>query len=70
MSVQIAATENKNAVRTESRVDEQLFKVGFVVLGLSSCAVGVWAMASLIGGMVASGGPVGLIANWFSAVFG
>ena len=70
MKTQIAAIKTRNAVRTESKVDEQLFKVGFVVIGASSCAIGLWAAASLIGGMVASGGPLALVANWFSAVLG
>jgi hypothetical protein len=36
----------------------------------SACAIGLWAAASLIGGMIASGGPVALVADWFKAVFG
>lgn len=64
------AVKTKNAVRTDDKVDVQISKVGFAVIGLSSCAIGIWAAASLLGGMVASGGPLALIADWFRAVVG
>ncbi len=70
MRTQIAAVKTKNAVGTDSKVEVQISQVGFAVIGLSSCAIGIWAVASLLGGMIASGGPVALIANWFRAVIG
>ena len=70
MKTQLAAIKSRNAGRTESRVDEQIMKVGFSVIGLSSLAIGIWAMASLVGGMVASGGPLALVINWLGAVIG
>lgn len=70
MRTQRTAIKTRNAVRSENKVDEQVYKVGLVVLGLSSCAIGLWAAASLVGGMIASGGPVALIAGWFGAVLG
>ncbi len=70
MRTKIAAVNTKNVARTNDKVDVQIAKVGFAVVGLSSCAVGIWAVASLLGGMVASGGPVALVADWFRAVIG
>jgi hypothetical protein len=70
MKTQIAAIGTKNAVRTDDKVDVQISKVGFAVIGLSSCAIGIWAAASLLGGMIASGGPIALVASWFKAVIG
>ncbi len=70
MRTKIAAVKTKNAARTNDKVDVQVAKVGFTVIGLSSCAIGIWAVASLLGGMVASGGPVALVADWFRAVIG
>lgn len=70
MRTKIAAVNTKNAARTNDKVDVQIAKVGFAVIGLSSCAIGIWATASLVGGMVASGGPVALVADWFRAVIG
>ena len=70
MRTKIAAVTTKNAARTNDTVDVQVAKVGVTVVGLSSCAIGIWAVASLLGGMVASGGPVALVADWFRAVIG
>jgi hypothetical protein len=70
MGTQRVAVKTKSAVRTNDKVDVQVARVGFVVIGISSCAIGLWALASLVGGMVASGGPVALAANWLKAVIG
>ncbi|MFW2367446.1 MAG: hypothetical protein ACN4GW_13595 [Desulforhopalus sp.] len=70
MKNQMTAIKTRNAVKTDGKVDEQILKVGFVSIGVASCALGIWAAASLIGGMVASGGPLALVANWFRAVTG
>lgn len=70
MKTQMTAIKTRNAVKTDGKVDEQILKVGFGAIGVASCALGVWALASLIGGMVASGGPLALVANWFRAVTG
>jgi hypothetical protein len=64
------AIKTRNVTRTDDKVDVQISKVGFAVIGLSSCAIGIWAAASLLGGMIASGGPIALVANWFKAVIG
>jgi hypothetical protein len=64
------AIKSRNVTRTDDKVDVQISKVGFAVIGLSSCAIGIWAAASLLGGMIASGGPIALVANWFKAVIG
>lgn len=67
-----AATANK--VRTQtgsvSKVDEQIYKVGIALIGISSLAIGIWATVALVSGMVASGGPGALVADWFRAVIG
>jgi hypothetical protein len=70
MKTQTTAVKTKITARTDDKVDVQIAKVGITVIGLSSCAIGIWAVASLVGGMVASGGPLALIANWFRAVIG
>ncbi|NNK13794.1 MAG: hypothetical protein HKP52_06120 [Desulfofustis sp.] len=67
-------TAIRNKTRTETRssarVDEQIYKVGIAVVGVSSLAIGVWATIALVSGMVASGGPGALVADWFRAVIG
>jgi hypothetical protein len=70
MKTQIAAVKTRSAGRTDTKIDVQISKVGIAVIGLSSCVIGIWAVASLVGGMIASGGPIALVANWFRAVIG
>lgn len=57
----------KDKVEVEGKVDEQLMRVGLTIIGISCCVIGIWAAVSLISGMLASGGPLQLIANWFEA---
>lgn len=63
---------SRSGVSTQSRlkVDTQIYTVGLTVIGISACAIGLWSAASLVGGMIASGGPIALVADWFKAVFG
>jgi len=70
MKTQMTAVRTHGTTRTDERVDVQISKIGFVVLGLSSCAIGLWAAASLVGGLIASGGPVALVVDWLKAVTG
>ncbi len=70
MKVRRVAVMTKNTIRTDQKVDVQLSKVGFVLMGLSSCTIGIWAAASLLSGAIAEGGPVALIAGWWKAVIG
>ena len=62
--------KTRTETRSTARVDEQIYKVGIAVVGISSLAIGVWATVALVSGMVASGGPGALVANWFRAVIG
>jgi hypothetical protein len=62
--------KTRTETRTSARVDEQIYKVGIAVVGVSSLAIGVWATIALVSGMVASGGPGALVADWFRAVIG
>ncbi len=70
MKTKVKTVKTRSVARTNDKVDVQIAKVGFTAIGLSSCAIGIWAVASLLGGMVASGGPVALVADWFKAVIG
>ena len=70
MKTQTTAAKTGSSLRTEGRVDEQVLRVGFATLGISSCAIGIWVLASLLGGMAASGGPLALVADWLKAIWG
>ena len=62
--------KTRTQTRSTAKVDEQVYKVGIVLVGISSLAIGVWATIALVSGMVASGGPGALVADWFKAVIG
>ncbi|EKD36557.1 MAG: hypothetical protein ACD_75C01463G0003 [uncultured bacterium] len=70
MKTQTAAAKTGSSVRTAGKVDEQILRVGFATIGISSCVIGIWALISLLGGMAASGGPLALIADWLKAILG
>ncbi len=61
-----------SGVQTQSHlsVDSQVYTAGTTAIGVFACAIGLWAVACLIGGIMSSGGPFALVGNWFSAVFG
>lgn len=46
------------------------FRVSFIMTVGIVALFGLWAVASLMGGAVAAGGPLGLVKGWFSAVLG
>jgi len=46
------------------------FRVSLVMTVGIVALFGLWAVASLMGGAIAAGGPLGLIKGWFSAVIG
>ena len=46
------------------------FRVSFIMTVSVISLFGLWALASLMGGAVAAGGPFGLVKGWFSAVLG
>ena len=62
--------------KTESKVLEkgsvttEVSKVGISVVAIFGVAVGVWSMACIVGGLVASGGPLQFVGNWVKAVTG
>ncbi len=62
--------KNKVGVGEISGVGTEISKVSVTVVAVFGGIVGLWSLASLIGGLVASGGPLALVGNWFKAVSG
>ena len=63
-------------IKTQSKVKEtsntavdSVSRSSIITMGVASGLVGLWAVACLVSAMVDSG-PIELIRNWFSAVFG
>lgn len=69
---------NQVAVATEARTESQLgvtlmlitFRVSVVLTLFVAGLIGLFAVASLVGGALTAGGPVELAQGWFSAVSG
>lgn len=69
-----------NKMRVENRVHAttgtsveattEVSKVTIGAVGVFAAIVGLWSLACIIGGIVAGGGPGGLISGWFKAVTG
>lgn len=66
------AVNTRTKVRTQENVSAttEASRVGIYTLGIVSLAIGLWGFAALVGGLVASGGPLSLVGNWFKAVAG
>ena len=63
-------TITKERSVANENVSVELNKVGVQAITLSSALIGCWAVACLASGMISSGGPAGLVANFVSAVIG
>jgi hypothetical protein len=67
-----AQVQQKSKVGTAGNVGvgTEVSKVSVTVVAVFGVIVGLWSLASLVGGLVASGGPLALVGNWFKAVSG
>lgn len=70
MRAKTAVSKSGINAQSEVKIESQIHNVGLIVIGISACAIGLWAVASLVAGMIASGGPLALVGDWFKAVFG
>lgn len=60
---QVRAGENVSAT-------SEVSKAGVYTIGIVSAMIGLWGFACFVGGLVASGGPLSFVGNWFKAVAG
>ena len=71
---EMATTATQTHEGVVSHTGALMLRIAFrvsLVMTLSVIALfGIWAVASLMGGAIAAGGPLGLIQGWFSAVLG
>ncbi|NIA04532.1 MAG: hypothetical protein GWP11_01015 [Proteobacteria bacterium] len=61
-------------VRTKSaekvNVEMEVNKAAIATIGIAAGIVGAWVLSAFVGGVIASGGILPLIMNWFHAVMG
>lgn len=58
------------AVVEKSNVSTEVSKVSITFVAILGVAVGVWSLACIVGGLIASGGPLKFVGDWFKAVSG
>lgn len=66
------AVNTRTQVRTEEKVSAttEVSKASVYTLGVVSALVGLWGLACFAGGLMASGGPLSFVGNWFKSVAG
>ena len=57
-------------MNTSAQVQAEVSRGAVRALNIAGILVALWVAACLVGGMIASGGPVALVKGWFSAVMG
>jgi len=57
-------------VSEKGSVSTEVSKVSMTFVAILGAAVGLWSLACIVGGLVASGGPLNLVGNWLKAVTG
>lgn len=63
-------TRTKSNVDTSELVHAEVSRGAIRALSTVGVLIGLWAAASIIGGIIVSGGFMSLLKGWFSAVTG
>ena len=64
-------TKTRSSIRSkEVSTSREISKIGLISISAFGAVIGAWSLIALISAMVKSGGPLGLIGNWFKAVAG
>lgn len=53
-----------------SNASTEISRTGITALGITAGFIGCWAVASMIAGVINTGGPVELVASLFTAITG
>ena len=70
MNTSHSIEKTQSQANTISNVTTEISKVGVAFIGLTAAIIGCWATASLFAGTISSGGPIGLIQNFITAITG
>ena len=67
-----AAVNAKVRTRTgeKTTATAEISKASIYTVGVVSALIGIWGLAAFVGGMVASGGPLSFVSDWFRSVAG
>ncbi len=62
--------QSKSNAKTATNITTEISKVSVAFIALTAGVIGCWAAASLFAATIISGGPIGLIQNFISAITG
>ena len=61
---------SRAATTAATNVSTEISKTGITAVAIIAGIIGCWAIASMIAGIVNSGGPIDLVASLFKAING
>lgn len=62
--------KTRAGVNENTQAIAELHKAGATVVGITSLLIGIWAVACMTAGVIASGGPVSLATEYIKALAG
>lgn len=65
-----SSAKDRTSVKTSVDATAEISKGAVVSVGVVGAVIGLWSLASLVGGMIAAGGPFSVVKSWFGAVTG
>ncbi len=65
-------TKAKTRTNTQTAVSAQaeVSRGAVTTMVGAGVVIGLWALASVVGGLIVAGGPISLIRSWFGAISG
>jgi len=63
-------TRTQEKAQEKANATTEISKAGIYTVGFASALIGLWGLACFVGGIVAGGGPLSLVVNWFKSVSG
>jgi hypothetical protein len=63
-------TIEKNRSHVKADAATEISKVSICAIGIPAGLIGCWATACFVGGLISSGGPIGLMTDYLKAVIG
>lgn len=61
---------SRTATSATTNVSTEISKTGITAVGIVAGIIGCWAIASMVAGVINSGGPIDLMASLFKAING
>lgn len=65
-----SVAKTKTNEQTVDYVQAEISSGAAATLGVTGAVIGMWSLASIVGALVVTGGPISLAQSWFGAVIG